>query len=80
MSHFVYVLRSLKSGRRYIGSTSDLTKRLQNHNAGKVRSTKFYRPYEIIYREVFPTKTEALKREKFFKTIDGYNFLKSLNL
>jgi putative endonuclease len=41
-----------------------------------VRSTKANRPWDIHYVETFETKTEALKRENFFKSIDGYNWLK----
>ena len=56
--------------------TSDLEARLIRHNDGMVRSTKARRPFSIHYFEVFETKTEALKRENFFKSIDGYNWLK----
>jgi putative endonuclease len=72
---YTYVLKSLSTGRHYYGSTSDIKKRLKYHNSGKVRSTKAYRPWEIIYYEIFETKTEAMKRELFFKSIDGYNWL-----
>jgi putative endonuclease len=76
MTVYVYILKSTTHNRRYIGSCRDLKIRLQNHNAGKVRSSKAYRPYELIYAEQYPSRTDAIKRERFFKTIDGYNFLK----
>ena len=72
---YTYVLESLSTARHYFGSTSDLQKRLKYHNSGKVRSTKAYRPWKIIYFETFESKTEATKRELFFKSIDGYNWL-----
>ena len=75
-----YILKSLKTNRHYYGSTEDLTKRLSNHNGGKVRSTKAFRPWVIHYYETFSTKGEAARRELFFKSIDGYNFLKSENI
>jgi putative endonuclease len=50
------------------------------HNSGKVPSTKPYRPYRILYYEVYETKREALQRERFFKTIDGYRYLKELKI
>jgi len=50
---YSYVLKSLKTGRRYYGSCADLTIRLARYNAGKVKSTKPYIPYEIIFSEVF---------------------------
>ena len=77
MEYFAYILVSQVNGRRYFGSCSDLQKRLANHNAGKVRSTKPFRPYRIHYFETFNDKSSAQRRERFFKTIDGYRFLKS---
>ncbi|MEO6694601.1 MAG: GIY-YIG nuclease family protein, partial [Ignavibacteria bacterium] len=55
----------------------DLNCRIKRHNAGKVKSTKHRRPLEIIYSEEFVTKSEAIKRELFFKSIAGYNWLKA---
>ena len=75
--YYAYVLKSEVAGRHYYGHTSDLKKRLKAHNQGKVRSTKAYRPWELIYYEAFETKTEAIRRENFFKMIQGYQFLKS---
>ena len=46
------------------------------HNAGRVRSSKRYRPYDIIYFEIFATRSEAVNREYYFKTIEGYKYLK----
>jgi putative endonuclease len=77
MVFYVYILKSNTHNRRYIGSCKDLKIRLHSHNAGKVKSSKPYRPYEVIYTEEYPSRTDAIKREKFFKTIDGYNFLRS---
>ena len=76
MNYYVYILRSEKNGRYYYGMSSNLEKRLKSHNSGKVRSTKAYRPWVVHYIEVFATKSEALKRESFFKSIEGYRFLK----
>jgi putative endonuclease len=73
---YTYILKSLKDGLYYYGSTSNLKSRLKEHNYGHVKSTKGHRPYKIHYYEIFETKTEALKRELFFKSIDGYNWLK----
>ena len=74
--YFAYVLRSVKDGTHYYGSTSDLNKRVREHNSGKARFTKGHRPFEILYSENFTTKSEALKREKFFKSIAGYRWLR----
>ena len=74
--HYVYILRSKKDEKYYYGSTIDLQKRLHYHNTGKVRSTKNRRPLEICYYELCKTKREAIKREGFFKSISGYNWLR----
>jgi putative endonuclease len=76
MPFHVYILISQSTGRRYFGSCENMDKRLSEHNAGKVRSSKSYRPYGILYSEIFETRTEARKRELFFKSVDGYKFLK----
>ncbi len=74
--YYTYVLRSLKDGSYYYGSAEDTGVRLRQHNRGKVRYTKGHRPYELHYLEGFSTKSEALKREKFFKSIAGYRWLR----
>jgi putative endonuclease len=74
---YAYILKSVKDCGYYYGSTSNLEKRLETHNAGKVRSTKGRRPWKIHYYKKFEFRTDAVKRELFFKTFDGYNWLKS---
>lgn len=75
-----YILKSLKFDKHYYGHTVNMTNRLKRHNQGKVKSTKAYLPWEVIYTEEFETKSEAYKREMFFKSIDGYQFLKSIDV
>ncbi|MBK9284362.1 MAG: GIY-YIG nuclease family protein [Sphingobacteriaceae bacterium] len=77
MEKFItYILKSLRDGKYYYGSCQNLEARLKNHNSGRVRSTKSRRPLAVHYQEEFATRSEAYKREIFFKTIDGYNWLK----
>jgi len=71
-----YILRSLKDGKYYYGSTSDLDQRLSAHNKGKVRSTKARRPFVVHYQEKFESIQGARKRENFFKSIAGYRWLR----
>ena len=78
MSYFVYVLRSLKDNKHYIGSTSDIKKRLAFHNSGLQRSTRFRIPFELIYYEEFPIKHEAVKRERYIKSLKGGEAFKKL--
>ena len=74
---YIYVLKSLSHGTLYIGSSEDPEVRLKNkHNKGKVRYTKGRMPWEIIYKEEFATRAEAMKREKFLKSGQGREFLK----
>ena len=74
---YAYILKSLKDGGFYYGSTNDVQERLKNHNSGKVKYTNGHKPYVLHYSESFNTRKEAMARERFFKSIDGYNWLKS---
>ncbi len=65
--HIMYVLKSEKDGRLYIGSTSDLDRRLLEHSQGLVKSTKHRRPLIFIYQEQFENKKDAEARERYFK-------------
>ena len=60
---YTYILRSIDTGRYYIGSTHDIVKRLEKHNKGYVRSTKTYKPWVIVYKEEFVHLIDARKRE-----------------
>ena len=73
--YIVYVLQSLKDGKRYCGLTDDLIRRLAEHNSGKVTSTRPRRPFVIEYQEKFDTRVEAREKEKYFKTSAGRRFL-----
>jgi putative endonuclease len=75
---FVYVLRSRKDGALYIGLTSNLDRRIGEHNSGKERTTRHRRPFDLVHSEAFPTRPEARAREKFFKSGYGREQLKRL--
>jgi len=74
--YYAYILKSLKDSKYYYGSTENLKIRLKVHNSGKVRATRARIPFRLHYYEGFATRSEAVKREKFFKSIDGYNYLR----
>jgi putative endonuclease len=76
--YYVYILKSLKDGKYYIGSSSDVQSRLAFHNAGKQRSTKYRIPFVLIYTEQFQCRTEAEKREKQIKSYKGGEAFKKL--
>ncbi|MCF7906149.1 GIY-YIG nuclease family protein [Candidatus Gracilibacteria bacterium] len=75
--YIVYILRSEKDNKRYIGMTQSLERRLKEHYNGQVKSTKNRRPLILFYTEKFSTKEEASLREEFFKTGKGREFLNS---
>ena len=71
-----YILKSQKDGRYYYGSCQDLEKRIAEHNSGKTKSLKGRLPLVYHYSESFSTRSEAFQREKFFKSVEGYIWLK----
>ncbi len=74
----VYVLRSKSTGRFYTGSTSDLGRRLDEHNAEVSASTKHRGPWELIYREDYATRPEAVRRERELKSGKGRDELQRM--
>ncbi|GJQ63091.1 MAG: hypothetical protein SCALA702_21440 [Melioribacteraceae bacterium] len=78
MNYTVYILKSELNGRHYVGHTGDIDARLKAHNSGKVRSTKAYRTWKIIYKEEYPDKQSAYKREMEIKGYKGGESFKLL--
>jgi putative endonuclease len=74
---YSYVLRSLKNGILYKGSTQDIEKRLIIHNQGLVNYSSKHTPWELVLFEQFETRGEAMKREKWYKTGTGRDWIKS---
>ena len=75
--HYVYIIKSKKDNKLYLGCTSDLRKRLSEHNANKAGYTKFKGPWEVRYYEAFYSKTDAFSREKQLKkNKSGYRELR----
>jgi putative endonuclease len=75
--HYVYVLRSIRDRMFYTGYTTNLEKRLSEHNEGKVFSTKNRRPLELTYYEACRHKEDALRRERYLKTTYGKRYIKN---
>ena len=74
----VYILYSKKYDRYYIGQTDNLKAREARHNNGLVKSTKHYRPWELVYFENYTTRSEAMRRELFLKKQRNKLFYKRL--
>ncbi len=68
---FIYVLKSEKDKKFYVGCTSDIEKGLKMHNDGLVRSTKARRPFELVFQEGYNDKYIAFEKERFYKTAKG---------
>ncbi|MBI2122388.1 MAG: GIY-YIG nuclease family protein [Candidatus Sungbacteria bacterium] len=65
--YYVYILQSKRDDSIYIGYTPDLRKRMQEHEKGRVFSTKNMRPIELVYYEAYKDKSDAVKREQALK-------------
>jgi len=77
----VYCLYSQKHDKIYIGFTSNLIQRFHSHNTlGKKGWTVKYRPWVVLYTEVYWSKTAAMKREKKLKTYSGRLFMREIIL
>jgi putative endonuclease len=76
-SYYVYVLRSKLDGKFYTGFTSDLEKRIEEHNSGKVYSTSARVPFEIVYYEACICIDDAIHREKYLKSTYGKRYVKN---
>ena len=75
MPFYSYIIQSITTGRKYYGSCENIEKRLLQHNSGRVKSTKAYIPYILLYSEEYSTRSEAFARERYFKTLEGYIYL-----
>lgn len=78
MFHYVYVIKSIGSNFTYVGYSTDLKRRLRNHNSKEERSTKAYAPFKLIFYEAYLNQKDALRREKYFKTTKGKTTLRSM--
>lgn len=65
--YYVYAILSLVNKDLYIGYSEDLRQRLQEHNTGRVQSTKSKKPWKLLYYEAYNEKSLALKQEKRLK-------------
>ncbi len=71
----VYILLSEKEGNFYVGVTTDLSRRLDEHNQGRNTSTASRRPFRPIHAELNASKEDALRRENYLKSAKGRRVL-----
>lgn len=74
---YVYVLK-LANASLYTGTTNDLKKRPQEHNAGKVVATKSNLPAKLVFYEAFENEKDAWRREKYLKSGWGRRHLREM--
>ena len=73
----VCIIVSQRNGRYYTGYASDVDRRLKEHNAGRVKATRYMRPWVLVYTEVFPDATSARKREYQIKSMKSRTYIES---
>ena len=76
MKYIVYAIKSELDGRVYVGFSADVDKRLKEHNSGKTKSTKGFRPWFIIFTEEWTDRIAAREKEKYYKTGIGREKIK----
>ena len=76
---YVYILRSIKTGRRYVGSCANMEERLRRHNAGHSKATRHGIPWILVHSESIPTRAEAAKKERYYKSGRGRDELNRLD-
>ena len=73
--YYVYIIQSIKNPEQiYVGHTSDLKKRLSNHNSGTTAHTVKYAPWEVISYFGFKNRDKSLSFEKYLKSGSGRAF------
>jgi predicted GIY-YIG superfamily endonuclease len=72
--YYVYILKSLKTGEKYVGYSTNLKERIKQHNSGQSNHTSHKGPYKIYWYCAFSEKQKALSFEKYLKSSSGFAF------
>ncbi|MCX6766035.1 MAG: GIY-YIG nuclease family protein [Candidatus Moranbacteria bacterium] len=77
---YVYLLKSRKDRRFYVGYSADLKLRIKEHNEGEVEATRHRRPLDLVYYESYKVKKAAQERERKLKHFGAayYELLKRI--
>jgi putative endonuclease len=76
---YIYAISSLERNYIYVGMTQDLKDRVNRHNQGREKTTRAYKPFELIFTEVLDVeRMEARKREKYWKSGVGKEKLRQI--
>ncbi len=72
--YYCYILKSLKDGSFYTGSTKNLKSRLEKHNRKEVTYSSTKAPFKLAWYSVFSTKNKAIEFEMYLKSSSGFAF------
>lgn len=75
---YVYILYNPPNNFIYVGYSEDIKQRIKEHNSGKVKSTKHYKPLDLIFYEAYKNMKDAKRREKYLKTNKGKTALATM--
>jgi putative endonuclease len=75
---FVYILKSIKTGRYYIGCSWNVQERLVRHNNGYVPATEKFRPYKLVFFQKFANESEARQVEARLKRLKRKDYVKKI--
>ncbi len=78
MEYSVYILYSNKFDRYYIGQTNNMENRITRHNNGYVRSTKSYRPWNIVFQTTLKDRSAAMQLEAKLKSYKSRDKIEGL--
>ena len=66
--YYIYIIKSAKSGKYYVGCTDNVNRRIKEHNKGQSKYTRNKGPWMLEYTEEYITLSEARKRELTIKS------------
>ncbi|HUX61590.1 MAG TPA: GIY-YIG nuclease family protein [Ignavibacteriaceae bacterium] len=75
MSFYTYILFSQTANKYYIGSTSNIVRRLNEHNSKQSASTKAGVPWKLMFTKEFVLKSDAIKLEYKLKKMKSRRYL-----
>ena len=78
MPFYLYILRSISTGRFYVGHAENLARRVAEHSHNRVPSTRHRGPWELVYSEEFATRGEAAQRERALKRMKSHAWLEQV--
>ncbi|WP_163710669.1 GIY-YIG nuclease family protein [Mangrovibacterium lignilyticum] len=76
--YYSYVIYNLEHNKFHYGFTVDLKQTEKAHNEGLIDETKRIKPWSLVYQEPCGSKSQAIRRIRFYRTTAGQRFLKRM--